>query len=75
MPSTRITEVSIERAYELSEELTNKTMHEGKACTVFSGDHPELGAIHITIPPWGTSMLAAADLSRLVPIVTQNLSL
>jgi hypothetical protein len=72
---SRITEVTIERAYELAEELQNKTTHEGRACTVFSGDHPELGAIHITIPPWGTSMLAAADLFRLLPVVTQNLSL
>jgi hypothetical protein len=72
---SRITEVTIERAYELADELQNKETHEGQACTVFSGTHPELGAIHITIPPWGTSMLATADLSRLLPVVSQNLSL
>jgi hypothetical protein len=72
---SRITEVTIERAYELAEELQNKETHEGQACTVFSGTHPVLGDIHITIPPWGNSMLAAGDLFRLLPVVTQNLSL
>jgi hypothetical protein len=72
---SRITEVTIERAYELSEELQNKTVHEGKACTVFSGEHPTLGAIHITIPPFEAAVIAAADLTRLVPIVIQQLKL
>jgi hypothetical protein len=75
MPSTRITEISIERAYEIAEELTDKTTHEGKACTVFSGIHPDLGAIHITIPPWEAAVISSADLSRLVPIVIQELTL
>jgi hypothetical protein len=70
-----ITEVTHERAYELADELQNKTIYDGQACTIFSGDHPELGAIHITIPPLGNSLLAAADLSRFLPVVTQNLSL
>lgn len=72
---SRISEVTIERAYELADQLSNKTIHKGRVCTVFSGDHPDLGAVHITIPPMDPAHLAAADLSRLLPIVTQDLKL
>ncbi|MCK1543296.1 hypothetical protein IVB12_15380 [Bradyrhizobium sp. 179] len=72
---SRITEVSHERAYELANELQNKETYEGQVCTVFSGTHPELGDVHITIPPMGNSLLAAADLTKLLPIVTQRLTL
>jgi hypothetical protein len=71
----RIREVSHERAYELSEELTNKTVHNGNSATVFSGDHPQLGPIHITIPPLGNSLLLPADLSAVLPVVIHRLSL
>lgn len=72
---SRITEVTIERAYEISEQLQNKTVYEGKACTVYSGDHPVLGAVHITIPPFEAALVSAADLTRLMPVVIQNLTL
>lgn len=66
-----VSEVSIEKAYELADELANKTEHRGQVCTVFSGDHPTLGPIHITIPPMGESLLLPA----LLPVVTQNFEL
>lgn len=71
MPAPKITEVSIERAYELSEELEGKSVHENRSTKVFSGRHPELGDIHITIPPLGNSLILPA----LLPIVVQNFSL
>jgi hypothetical protein len=72
---TRIREVNLERAIELSEELTDKTVHEGDSSTVFSGTHPELGSIHIAIPPLGNSLLLPADLAAVLPVVIQGLSL
>jgi hypothetical protein len=72
---SRIREVTLERAIELSEELTDKTVHNGDSATVFSGNHPELGSIHITIPPLGNSLLLPADLAAVLPVVIQGLSL
>lgn len=68
MSAPKITEVSIERAYELADQLTNKSLHENAATKVFSGNHPELGDVHITIPPMGDSLILPA----LLPIVIQN---
>jgi hypothetical protein len=71
MPFPKLMEVSIERGYELAEELSDKTNHEGRTLTVFSGRHPELGPIHILIPPLGDALLLPAEL----PVATQKLSL
>lgn len=71
MPVPKITEVSIERAYELADQLANKSVHQGDSSTVYSGTHPELGDVHITIPPFEPSLILPA----LLPIVIQGFAL
>ena len=63
----QIHDVSIERAYEVAEQLTNKSSHATEAMMVFSGVHSEYGPVHVVIPPLGDATL--------LPIVLQGFEL
>ncbi len=71
MSSSKIIEVTLERAYELAGQLYGKTAHQTSAIQVFSGNHPDLGDVHIVIPPLGDAVILPA----LLPVVIQNFSL
>ena len=62
-----ITDVTIEFAYEIADQLANQSIHENGSTKVISGEHPEYGPIHIVIPPLGDATL--------LPLVVQNFDL
>lgn len=49
--------LSFEDAHEAVQQLTDMTMDEIEGVTLYSGIHPEYGAIHITIPAIGDGMI------------------
>jgi hypothetical protein len=67
----KFTEVTIERAYELADQLRDRTEGGNSTTKVFTGNHPEYGPIHIAIPPAGDSLLLPA----LLPVVVQQFDL
>lgn len=63
----KIIDVSIERAYEIAEQIESPKIHDNGTTKVFSGTHPEFGSIHVTIPPAGDATL--------LPVVLQSFDL
>lgn len=68
MTSVPFREVNLEQAIKIADELTDKKTHEGRASTVYWGNHPEYGPVHVVIPPMGASLLLPAA----TPIVVQS---
>lgn len=64
LANPRIVDVSIDRAYQIAAELTNRSEHQTSSMLVYSGTHSEFGAIHVVIPPLGDASL--------LPVVLQN---
>lgn len=62
-----IIDISIERAYEIADQLSSKSQHIGSSTTTFSGIHPEHGPIHVVIPPLGDAII--------LPLVVQNVDI
>jgi hypothetical protein len=65
--SPSIIDVTIDRAYQIAEELKNRTEHSTSAITVFTGEHDNFGHIHVVIPPLGDATL--------LPVVIQSFEL
>jgi hypothetical protein len=62
--SEAVKELDFEDAYEQANRLVNKARKEIGSMTIFSGDHPEYGNVHIIIPVIGAAIL-------LLPFATQ----
>ena len=67
-PKPAITEVTLERAYEIAAELDPSTKSEVEfpQSKTVSGRHPTLGDVHVVITPIGNPLL--------LPFVIQNFS-
>lgn len=70
--SMPFSEITIERAAELIEQMEDVTVFESTGATVHTGHHEDFGLIHIVIPIAGLSILMVSAEFRTLPAEPQK---